>query len=66
MQEKIKNNLLIIITISLCIGGIIAIPLSFLSIIGWFLFNNINMDYSAWILIIILALGILNYVGFRR
>ena len=66
MKEKIKNSLLVITAVILCIGGLLVIPATIFAFAGWFVFNDIHMNYRAWILIGVLTLGILNYIGFRR
>ena len=66
MKEKIKDSLLVITAVILCIGGLLVIPATIFAFAGWFMFNDIHMNYRAWILIVVLTLGILNYIGFRR
>ena len=66
MKEKIKDSLLVITAVILCIGGLLVIPATIFAFAGWLMFNDIHMNYRAWILIGVLTLGILNYIGFRR
>ncbi|MBO7696473.1 MAG: hypothetical protein J6T10_27865 [Methanobrevibacter sp.] len=70
MEKKIKNTLITILAYIyswfIVIGCIILIPLLVFIYIGWFVTNDIHMDYRAWILIGVITIGLLNYIGFRQ
>lgn len=65
-KKTIINLLLTAFGVIVSIAGVLLIPALVIIPILWIKYNNIHMDIKAWILIVFLIIGLLNYIGFRR
>lgn len=65
-KNTIINLLLTTFGVIVGIAGVLLIPALVIIPILWIKYNNIHMDAKAWILIVFLIIGLLNYIGFRR
>ena len=65
-KNTIINLLLTTFGVIVSIAGVLLIPALIIIPILWIKYNNIHMDVKAWILIVFLIIGLLNYIGFRR